>query len=237
MPTASSSRRQTIIDGECSVGLLTAIDAINPVAALMDANDANTLLGDQHNIAEIAEKWAYGDHKSGYSDDDAYGYDKPHSRGVMSHDVIASRDPASGMSNFAALVGDERLQLKQLSHDRSAASSAEHSSHIDSVAFELDAPIAWSPFSIWLSLLLHAHGDRILRFKTIISVSEWDAPVSLDAVHHIVYPPRHLARRSSALSFSRFVFIAQDLDVSRIAPSLRAFLARHSARSELSATS
>lgn len=219
---------------------MMAIEAVNPVATMMDANEADTpaaLLGDQSDIAETAVRRPYGSHKAERSDGYAYGRDKARLRGALSHDAISSRDPTSAISVSAALMGEVRPQLEHLDDDRSAASGAKHSSHIDSVAFEIDTPIAWSPFSIWLSLMLHAHGDKILRFKAILNVAEWGAPVSLDAVHHIVYPPRHLARWPCATGVSRLVFIVRDLNVALIAPSLRAFLARHTARRELSVAS
>ncbi len=152
-----------LIDGVYPAELMMAIEAINPVAAMMDANEADTpaaLLGDQPDIAKTAVKRSYGGHKAERLGGDAYGYDKLRSRGVLSHDAIASCGPESQMSAFAALMSEARSHLKQFDDDRSAEISAEHSSHIDSVAFEIDAPIDWSPFSVWLSLLLHAHGEK-----------------------------------------------------------------------------
>ena len=79
--------------------------------------------------------------------------------------------------------------------------------------------------SVWLSLLLHAHGERILRVKALLDLDEWPNPVVLDAVHHLIHPPIHLHAWPSGARTSRLVVIAQDLEMERIEPSLRMFLA------------
>jgi G3E family GTPase len=111
----------------------------------------------------------------------------------------------------------------------------DHSEDIASVAILLDRPLAWAPFSVWLSLLLHAHGEKMLRHKALLDVAGWTGPVALDAIHHLVYPPRHLDSWPAGPRRSRLVFIAQGLRVERIEPSLRAFLAGEYAWQELSA--
>jgi G3E family GTPase len=107
----------------------------------------------------------------------------------------------------------------------SVASTADHSHGVRAVSIVLDRPLAWSAFSVWLSLLLHAHGERILRVKALLDLEEWPNPVVLDAVHHLIHPPIHLNAWPLGARTSRLVVIAQDLEMQRIEPSLRAFLA------------
>ena len=111
----------------------------------------------------------------------------------------------------------------------------DHSSDIASVAIVLDRPLAWAPFSVWLSLLLHAHGEKILRHKALLDVVGSPGPVVLDGVHHLIYPPRHLDAWPAGPRQSRLVFIAQGLRMERIEPSLRAFLAGEYAWQEVPA--
>jgi G3E family GTPase len=101
----------------------------------------------------------------------------------------------------------------------------DHSHGVNAVSIVLDRPLAWSAFSVWLSLLLHAHGERILRVKALLDLEEWANPVVLDAVHHLIHPPIHLSAWPPGARTSRLVFIAQYLEIERIEPSLRAFLA------------
>jgi G3E family GTPase len=85
-------------------------------------------------------------------------------------------------------------------------------------------PIDWTAFGIWLSALLHAHGDRVLRVKGILNVAESATPVILNGVQHAVHPPLHLPRWPDADRSSRIVFIVRGLEEAAIRASLAAFL-------------
>jgi G3E family GTPase len=71
------------------------------------------------------------------------------------------------------------------------------------------------------SMLLHAHGERVLRTKGIVDTGLLGA-VSVNSVGHIVYPPEHLGRPADDGS-TRLVFIVEDLDPPLIERSFRAF--------------
>jgi G3E family GTPase len=110
--------------------------------------------------------------------------------------------------------------------DRASTSPIpDHSYGVSALSIVLDRPLAWAAFSVWLSLLLHAYGERILRVKALLDLEEWPNPVVLDAVHHLIHPPIHLHAWPCGVRTSRLVVIAQDLEMERIEPSLRAFLA------------
>ena len=101
-----------------------------------------------------------------------------------------------------------------------------------SFCIETDEPIDWTVFGIWLGMLLHRHGENILRVKGIVDVPDLDGPVLLNAVQHTVHPPTHLPAwprtwtgedgRTPARG-SRIVFIVRGLDRERIEHSLAAF--------------
>lgn len=101
---------------------------------------------------------------------------------------------------------------------------AEHSLDVDSVAIVLDGPIEWASWAVWLTLLLHAHGDRLLRCKALLGVEGWAGPVVL-VIHHLIHPPIHLRAWPAGPRQSQLVFIAQGLPTHLIEPSLRTFLA------------
>ena len=113
-----------------------------------------------------------------------------------------------------------------------ATTRAEHSGDIATLALTLDRPIEWAPFAVWLSLLLHAHGENVLRFKELLDVAGWSAPVVLDGIHHLIHPPIHLAAWPAGPRLSRIVIIAQGLPMHRIERSLRDFLAKHAQNRE-----
>jgi G3E family GTPase len=74
-------------------------------------------------------------------------------------------------------------------------------------------------------MLLHRHGDALLRVKGILNVADAAAPVTVHAVQHLVHPPRHLDAWPDEDRASRLVFIARGLDPTAIERSFRAFSA------------
>jgi G3E family GTPase len=103
-----------------------------------------------------------------------------------------------------------------------APGAEEHVADVQTLTLELQRPLTWQVFGAWLTLLLHAHGARVLRFKARIDAGA-GGPVLLDAVQEVVHPPRHVERWGAEPRGSRLTFIARDLDVERIRTSLLTF--------------
>jgi len=108
-----------------------------------------------------------------------------------------SRDPASlahrrAMSSLAAL-------------DRPA------SEDIVSFCMQIDEPIDWQVFTIWFTMLLNRHGDKILRVKGLLSIAGCAQPAVLHAVQHLVHPVLHLDAWPDAQRTSTLVFITEGL--------------------------
>lgn len=98
-----------------------------------------------------------------------------------------------------------------------------HDDRIGAFALTFDRPLDWTAFGIWLTMLLQAHGEDVLRVKGILNVGESPTPVVIHGVQHIVHPPIHLARWPDEDRRSRIVFITRDIPKSRIERSLAAF--------------
>ncbi|SLN09895.1 putative GTP-binding protein YjiA [Roseivivax jejudonensis] len=114
-----------------------------------------------------------------------------------------------------------------LSEQAGADGHAHHSDHTAGTqSFVLRYPdrIDWTAFGVWLTALLHAHGEKILRVKGILNVRESDTPVVIHGVQHVVHPPMHLNAWPDDDRESRIVFITRGLDKSRILRSLSAFI-------------
>ncbi|QHE76184.1 CobW family GTP-binding protein [Hydrogenophaga sp. PBL-H3] len=105
-----------------------------------------------------------------------------------------------------------------------------HASGVASFSLDLDGPMDWTVFGVWLSLLLHAHGDRVLRVKGLLDVAGTERPVVVHGVQHLIHPPTHLAAWPAGERRSRLVFITQGLAPDLIRRSLSAFLAALSPR-------
>jgi len=95
----------------------------------------------------------------------------------------------------------------------------QHSDNVRTVAMELNEPLDWVAFGVWLSLLVHAHGRRLLRIKGMVPVAGLGT-IAINAVQHALYPPEHVETPGIP---TRLVVIAQDLSVDSITRSLLAF--------------
>jgi len=101
------------------------------------------------------------------------------------------------------------------------ASGAGHQAQ--SFSISLDEAIDWGSFGVWLTLLLHRHGERVLRVKGIVNVAGLSAPVVFHAAQHMVHPPEHLDSWPSEDRRSHIVFIVLGLDPALVLRSLRVF--------------
>ncbi|CAN5492763.1 MAG: GTP-binding protein [Actinomycetota bacterium] len=91
-----------------------------------------------------------------------------------------------------------------------------------SVSVTFDGAVDWAAFGAWLSMLLHARGEDILRVKGLLDVGD-DGPVVLDGVQHVIHPPRHLDEWPDDDTRTRIVFIAKGIGADEIISSLDAF--------------
>ena len=98
-----------------------------------------------------------------------------------------------------------------------------HGADIRAFCLVVDRPLDWSAFGVWLTMLLHAHGAKVLRVKGILNVEGQTAPVVIHGVQHVVHPPAHLERWPDDDHRSRIVFIVRGLDQALIERSLAAF--------------
>jgi G3E family GTPase len=73
------------------------------------------------------------------------------------------------------------------------ALSREHNNKFHTFQVSLASHISWPEFSVWLTAMLHCHGERILRFKGVIPLpSTRTQALVLQGVRHRVYEPEHL---------------------------------------------
>lgn len=223
---------KTDLDAATAVPRLAAlIRRINPAAVMLDARDTATpenILNDLRNDTLVPID-VYDSHKPEYGALDAYGDHKNRHGLSYRRDRPKANDGdltyAAQLSADAEKLSARRPYIEQMIPQMTGGMLAEHAPHIDSVAIALDEPLEWSAFAVWLTLLLHAHGEKMLRFKALLHVAGWPGPVVLDGIHHMIHPPVHLPKWPAGPRVSRLVFIAQDMRIERIEPSLRAFLA------------
>ncbi len=97
-----------------------------------------------------------------------------------------------------------------------------HVSRTRSTSLTFDGPVDWAAFGTWLSMLLYARGEDVLRVKGLLDVGE-AGPVLLNGVQHIVHPPDHLGEWPDEDRRSRIIFITRGVDSGELLVSLEAF--------------
>lgn len=130
------------------------------------------------------------------------------------------RDESAGME-----ARKQRLAAPQTHHRQES---------VQSLSLTFDRPIDWNAFGLWLSMLLHANGEKVLRVKGLLDVGE-AGPVLLNGVQHVIHAPKHLPtwpRESEARS--HLVFIMKDLESAALLSSLDAFQHLLGAKADLS---
>jgi G3E family GTPase len=132
----------------------------------------------------------------------------------------ASIEPVEAASRSLFVHGTRRLGTYGRDKRDQAAGHA-HTQSVACLCLTFEQPLDWVAFGVWLSLLLHAHGQELLRVKGIIEAAGVGA-VAINAVQHLIYPPEHLGNYQDVQQ-ARLVFITRELETQSIARSLRAF--------------
>lgn len=90
------------------------------------------------------------------------------------------------------------------------------------VSLPIPKEIDWVEFTIWLSALLHARGDTILRVKGVLSTDE--GPLLLQSVRKVMQQPEILSSEKSEYVPGDIVFIGEDLHKQALLTSLSSFV-------------
>ena len=111
---------------------------------------------------------------------------------------------------------EESLELR-------TAEGREHPARFTAFSITVDEPIDWTGFGIWLTMMTHRHGERLLRVKGILNISGEPRPVAVHGVQHLVHVPVHMLAWPSDDRRSHLVLITDGLDAELIRRSFRAF--------------
>jgi G3E family GTPase len=98
-----------------------------------------------------------------------------------------------------------------------------HDASIHAFCLRFEGQLDWTAFGVWLTMLLHCHGNDVLRVKGLLNVAAASGPVVIHGVQHLVHPPDHLPEWPDGDRSSRIVFIVRGLSREAIERSLAAF--------------
>ena len=110
-----------------------------------------------------------------------------------------------------------------------APSGHEHEDDIHAVCLFLEDELDWTAFGVWLTMLLQARGEDVLRVKGLLNVGA-EGPLLLNGVQHAVHPPEHLDAWPDEDRRSRIVFIGRGFDGGELERSLAVFNPERQAR-------
>ena len=97
-----------------------------------------------------------------------------------------------------------------------------HTADVGSLSLNADGPVDWLGFAVWLSMLLHARGQEVLRVKGLLELDDGTL-VSVNGVQHVVHEPEHLPPGSVRDPSSNLVFITRGIDTDRLRESFDTF--------------
>jgi G3E family GTPase len=126
---------------------------------------------------------------------------------------------------FADTTRDVRAVMDSVTQYVTGSTSHEQSIHGDlhSLGLVMPQPLNWGGFGIWLSMLLHCHGEKILRLKGILNIEECPGPVIFQCAQHLVHPPEHWDAWPTTDHRSKLMFIVRGLEPSDLRRSLAVF--------------
>ena len=125
-------------------------------------------------------------------------------------------DPARKSPDVAKWLQAEAFDDHAHGHDHHHGHGHDPNRHDESISafcITRDAPLAPQAFEIFLDLLRHAHGPRLLRVKGIVSLADDpDRPVVIHGVQHLFHPAVRLDQWPDFDRRTRIVFILDGLD-------------------------
>jgi G3E family GTPase len=161
--------------------------------------------------------------------------DVSNAKGIDRHSGRALLDMLFASASSIDLIGRLGRAHRLASTDMTASAPLAHrgertssgAASIQSFCMQIDAPIDWQIFTIWFTMLLNRHGDKILRVKGLLSIAGSGQPAVLHAVQHLVHPVLHLDAWPSASANperrSQLVFITEGLGRDAIEASYARF--------------
>lgn len=89
------------------------------------------------------------------------------------------------------------------------------------VSLPIPKEVGWVEFTVWLSALLHARGDTILRVKGVLHTDE--GPLLLQSVRKVMQQPEILPAVKSSFTSKDIVFIGEGINQEALLASLSSF--------------
>lgn len=222
-PALSTIRSHPVLKSQFSIGnVVTTVDAVNAAGILGRRLEATRQIAAADVVALTKTDLC----------DDAQGRAVRESLARLNPtaSVLAATDPAlPGLvaarrtAEPEALVGVSPTEVEPAATHHHDHGDQDDGHAVKSFAMVFEDRVDWTGFGIWLTMLLHSHGDRIFRVKGMLHVSGEPNPVAVHAVQRLVHPPVHMSGWPDEGRRSTIVFITEGLDPDRIRHSFSVF--------------
>jgi G3E family GTPase len=142
--------------------------------------------------------------------------------------ALRALNPAASLRiALHGVLGDEPAPAGRAPRkaDRAAADSINDLAHTDdvsSLSLQPDGPVDWLGFAVWLSMLLAAWGERVLRVKGLLELDDASF-VAVNGVQHILHAPEHVPAGELPAGRQGVLFITRDLDTAALERSFEVF--------------
>jgi G3E family GTPase len=97
-----------------------------------------------------------------------------------------------------------------------------HTENISSLCLQTEQRVDWLGFAVWLSMLLQARGEDVLRVKGLLELDDGTL-VSVNTVQHVVHRPEHLSRDAIPKPSPSIVFITRRVEIDLLRESFNVF--------------
>jgi G3E family GTPase len=139
-------------------------------------------------------------------------------------------NPATKSADVRRWLGEEAAHGHDHDHNHGDHDHHHrHDSRVRSYSLIHDAPVPFSAIEMFLDLLRSAHGDRLLRMKGVIELSEDPSrPLVVHGVQKILHPPVRLPSWWGSQRGTRLVLITLDMPEDYVRRLFAAFTNRPS---------
>ncbi|MCO6188137.1 GTP-binding protein [Rhizobium sp. L1K21] len=119
-------------------------------------------------------------------------------------------DAANKSPDVARWLGEEEAHGHHHHHHHHDVTR--HNDRIRSFSIVHDEPLDQAVIGMFVDLLRSAHGDKLLRMKAVVKLSDDPSrPLVLHAVQTVMHPPKRLEKWPDGDQRTRMVLITQDL--------------------------
>ena len=133
--------------------------------------------------------------------------------GEATADALLGGGSRSALSPLLAQADDQHRDHGHHHHHGHAHDPSRHNETIRSHVLVRDTPVSAAGLTLFLELLRHAHGPKLLRLKGLVALADDPSrPLVVHAVQHLLHPPVRLERWPDEDHRTRIVLIVDGLE-------------------------